>query len=103
MALDAGVISHVQAHHVGGAAISLDFGAQLLEAIGRARGQHHLGAGACQGLGKACTEAAGGAGNQGDLALEIDFYAHTLLLFCFKQHLMPAPVNQTSSRRLQLG
>ena len=75
-ALDAGHVGDVERHHVGGAAVGLDLGAQFLEAVGAARGQHHLGAGARQRLGETRAQSARRAGDQRDLSLEIDFYAH---------------------------
>lgn len=41
---DAVGIGHVQPHHVGAAALRFDIGAQLLEPLDPAGGQHHLGA-----------------------------------------------------------
>ncbi len=82
--LDAGEVGYIERHHVRGAAIGFDFGAQFLQAFGAARRQHDLRARLGQHFRKARAEAARCAGNQGNLALEIDFYAHELLLFCFR-------------------
>ena len=50
----------------------LAFGRDLLQLRVLARGQHHIGAGAGQGLGRQRAESAGGAGHDRGLALDVE-------------------------------
>jgi hypothetical protein len=65
-----------QADHVGVAALAFDLRAQVLQLLDAAAGQHHRGAGACQRAGELRAQAAGGAGDKGHAAREIDAVSH---------------------------
>ena len=80
--LDAGVVGDVERYHVRGAAVGFDLGAQLLQALGAARRQHHLRPGLRQRLREARAQTAGSAGNQRDLSFKIDFDPHKILPMC---------------------
>ena len=74
------MVGHVERDHVRVAALGLDLGAQFLQRSMRRAGQHDRGAGARQRLGELRAQAAGGAGDEGDSACQIDAVAHGGLL-----------------------
>ena len=61
------------------AARGLDLGAQGLQALDAARGQHDAGAGIGQRLGELGAKPAGGAGDEGHAARQVDLHAHDVL------------------------
>jgi hypothetical protein len=61
---DAVGVGDVERHHMGVAALGLDLGAQRLQPLHAARGQHHAGAGLGQRARELRAQAAGGAGDQ---------------------------------------
>ena len=69
-------VGHVHRHHMGVAACGLDLGAQILELVHPAAGQHHACTGCSQGFGKLGAQTAGCARHQGHAAGQIDFIRH---------------------------
>mmetsp|Transcript_5199 Transcript_5199/g.19368 ORF Transcript_5199/g.19368 Transcript_5199/m.19368 type:complete len:476 (-) Transcript_5199:1242-2669(-) len=74
--LDADDIGDVQRHDMGVAAAAFDLGAQVLEPLDTAAGQHDTGTGLGQGLGELRAQAAGRTGDQGHAAFEVDGVTH---------------------------
>ena len=74
--LDAVVVGDVERDDVRVAALGLDLGAQALQPLDAAAGQHHAGAGLGQVARELRAQAAGGAGDEGDAARQIDAVAH---------------------------
>ena len=70
----------VERRHVRGEAGSLDLGAQLLEPVDAARGEHHVGAGCRQHLGEARTETARRAGDDRHLSFRFTLNGMALSL-----------------------
>ena len=75
-------------HAVGAVdALGLELGLQSLELLLVAAGHEHLGAGIAVSLGEDAAQSAGGAGDQGDLALHGEHVVDELFLhvdhFCF--------------------
>jgi hypothetical protein len=70
------VVGHVQLDHMGVAALAFDLCAQFLELFQSAAGQHDARAGGSQGARKLGAQAAGGAGDKGHAAGEIDAVCH---------------------------
>jgi len=64
---------------MGIAALGLDVGAQSHEAVGAAAGQHHGRTGLGQGFGELFAQAAGGPGDEGHTAGQIDLVGHGII------------------------
>ena len=73
---DAVVVVDVQTHDMGVAAFGLQLGAQRLQLLYPTRRQYHAGPCARQRAGELCAQAAGGAGDKGHAAGEIDLVGH---------------------------
>jgi hypothetical protein len=85
---------------MGGAALRLDLGAQFLQALDAAARQHDLRAGLRQHLRKALPEAARRAGDQRDLAFQIDRSTHLHIPFrCRLPRRMHGPSSITLARK----
>jgi hypothetical protein len=73
---DARDIGDVEGHDVCGAAFGLDLGAQLLEPLGASRREHDLRTIGCERAREARAQAAGGAGDEGNLSCEVEGGRH---------------------------
>ena len=73
---NAGLVGHIERYHMGVATAGLDLGAQVLELVDPATGQHHARASFGQRAGKLGPQSAGSACDKGHSAGQIDFIAH---------------------------